>query len=100
MGWPQVFALVQKANKGEHHTNRRDRAVAMWSAVGDDHNKEKAALLELQSIISKNKVRTLTSFWRFGTRGFAPRCEKAESLGPAGSMIRYKTKKKRNEKQT
>ena len=30
----------------------------------------------------------------FSTRGFAPRCVKAESLGPEGSMIGYKTKKK------
>ena len=29
------------------------------------------------------------------TRAFGPRCVKAESLGPEGSMIRYGTKKKR-----
>ena len=29
------------------------------------------------------------------TRGFAPRCVKAESLGPEGSMIGYDEKKKR-----
>ena len=32
------------------------------------------------------------------TRGFAPRCVKAETLVPEGSMIRYDTKKKNEQK--
>ena len=32
------------------------------------------------------------------TRGFAPRCGDAESLGPEGTLIGYKTKRKRTNK--
>ena len=32
------------------------------------------------------------------TRGIAPRCVDAESLGPEGTMIGYKTKKKERTK--
>ena len=33
------------------------------------------------------------------TRAFGPRCVKAESLGPEGSMIGYETKNKRMNEQ-
>ena len=44
-------------------------------------------------------TKILNSFQNSGeTRGFSPRCVKAESLGPEGSMIGYKTKKKNEHK--
>ena len=61
-------------------------------------------LVSQRALINNSKESTPVKFIStpteiLQTRGFAPRCVKAELLGPEGSMIGYETKKKKtNEK--
>ena len=49
------------------------------------------------SVCGEVAFKSVTAFE--ATRAFGPRCVKAESLGPEGSMIGYETKNKRMNEQ-